>query len=310
MLVLAPLACVEGCRRNTGVKKPGVKVNNEKDFIFGNRPDDILAKLEPLPKETPVVDAAVQEAKQKAEEEAAKQKRRKDTLKLGQAFVEFCNQTPNAKDQSLDKFKTHLRRAKLENLRAEVDKDIIEVMFLSVPTLRGHILTRYKTESNGSYTVFEVGGLASAEVNFDDLEERVQKQELITVWRQVWGYAMPHFVTTPADPGHAARLKAHLAKGTSIADIVREMPQYVKNPPAARDPDKFKKYLRENARPAILQALEESKLRVNVNADFCVATDLVVCQVKAESTDKGNLTITSSGAINYYAVDVIAKFFK
>ncbi len=315
--VLAVVLCVEGCRRNTVPRKP-VPVFKEKDFMYSKSMEATLDTLKPPPKDDAdgpegEMAAKIREAAQKAKEQEEKNKRKLDTFKLGQTYLEFCREVP-AKNQTYDTFKTFVRRRKLTDLRAEVEGDKFGVVLLSVPTYPGQILVYHKSAEDGIQPVYLVGQLQGAgSVKETELDGKLKKQELVAMWRHVWDFARPHYVTTPANPADAKRLELLLNQfepSRALATVAQQMPEALKKTPEARNPKKFKRYLEENVPPDFLKAYVENKLRVNVAADFRSATDLVVCLGEEVSKEKGTEAISTNGLLGFYPARTINDWFK
>ena len=311
-LAFAALVFCEGCRRNNE-KKPPILVGGEKDFIFGKKADAFIKELKPPPKEQPEPN----EQQEKLKEEKEKQERLMDTAKLGQAYVAFCAKTP-AKDQSLDRFKSYVRRAGLDKIKDEMEADTYVVAFLSMPTFPGHIVVHHKIADGTMLPVYQIGPLGNDPkvavlIKEAVVTEQVKRQEMPAMLRYVWDYSLPHYVNTPPDPAAANRMKTllnPLNPAASLAEVQRQMPQYMKNPPGARDEKKFQKYLKENAPPAFLLANEERKLMVNLAADLRVPGQLVVCRSAAVGADKQHEAITTNGVINLYSALQISQVFQ
>lgn len=315
-LVLFTLLCAEGCRRLPASKKQPIAVLKESDFTFAKTPDDELrTKLKPLPpepKDAPAVDPKLAEAVQKAKELKEQQKRLTDTMQLGQEFEKFCNMHPSVKDQSIDKFSTYLRRRRLYDLREQVDTGGMEVFFLSLPAPSGHIVAMHKTANDKDYPIYVIGSNTTGTFNTEALPAKIDAQELVVAWKHFVDYALPHYYYTPSDPGELAlfrRIHNPLAPATTLASLAANLPKSLKNPPEARDVSKFTRYLKDNARPDLLKAIETKKILININADLRLGTDLVAAQ-GTETRDKGFPTINCNGLTGYSPANVIDARFK
>lgn len=316
ILMLVTLVCIEGCKRSRGGPREAVKVARETDWIYAKRPDVEMKGLipdPPPPEIPPDPTGKLAEQRQKEAEAKEKAKRLQDTFELGKHFMDFCAKSP-VKDQSLDKFKTYLRRAKLDELREQIDSGGMEIQFVSSNTAQ-HIVAVHKSESDNKYPIYVAGALLADLIPKDALPARLESQELNVVLGLFWDFSKDKYVTTPADPVDGQQLKVALNAASPAAALatISQSPRLarnLKNPPEARSLLLFKRYLKDNARPEVLAAVENNLIRVDVNADLRVGGSLVVAQGKANIAKANHAAINAVGTVSYVPGAVVDAWTK
>lgn len=324
LFALTSVIFCEGCRRNV-VKRDPVLVNKEADYIYTRNTGYLLKKFTPPPKQPDgvpgEVDQKLQEAAQKAKEEADKKKKLDNFDTVADQYVKFIRKEKPI-NQSTDKFKMFVRRAGLHDLRfEEIDPGQIKSLFLLLNNKPGHVVLHRTQQDNNAYAVYEVAGnnpimpLGLTSLNEGALAGRVKRQELEAMLYHVWEFSKSYYVNKPADPQHAARMNGYLGNFVPWAGLngirtdVKGLGVYLKKTPEKRDYGKFRRYLIENAPPDFIKALDDNRMRVTVASDLADPAQLVACQVETEGKDRGSLAITSSGNVSEYAAATINQWF-
>ena len=302
--------CIEGCRRSSSEKKSPILVSQEKDFIYGRSSNDLIAKIKVIPKDVPTLDGKAAEALQII----AKAKRQADTELLGKEFVAFRLEMKPT-DQDNERFRSFLRRRDQLELYEAVTGKKMEVVFFSFSSFPQHVLARHLTTSEDQYPVFQPGAPRSllATADYDD---RIRHQELYVAWKYTVDYSLPHYTSIPPDT--IQKLLGTNTPARALALIKQTQPQSIKNPPEARSFEKFKRYLKDNVSPEVAQALEEKRLRVNLDANFYDDGDWLVCQgaktekkIASGGVAKVQLTMHCDGlTVGVYDASLIATKFK
>jgi hypothetical protein len=279
LLLLSLVLCAEGCRRSSSEKKPPLLVAQESDFVHAASPDDLIAKIKVVPKDPPPLPDAKQAEFERAENDRKeKEKRVADTVALGNEFLQFRKETiPTG--QTFERFRSFLRRKNLTELYKAVTANNMEVTFFSFPNYPQHILAWHKTDNDGLLPVFQAGAPRSL-LQLSDLEARIKLQELSVGSKYALDYLLPHYTSMP--PEQLKTIRGNNSPARTLALIKQTQPQFIKNPPEPRSLAKFKKYLQDNVSPEILKAVEENKIRVNLDADLYNDGDLLVCQSRGD----------------------------
>jgi hypothetical protein len=157
-------------------------------------------------------------------------------------------------------------------------------------------------------------------------------QDLRILHHYFIGFAAPHFMRPPVDARENELWNAQpfplpaydlLIKGLSYGDpagtfrnVETRVPSVMKNPADAREIEKFKKHLTDNAPPGVLANLNNRVISVNLAANLRSSGDIVACRTLPElgkdKNDKefiiGHWAIQTNGASRYAQRGEIAPF--
>jgi hypothetical protein len=339
VMILTAVVAAEGCRRG-GEKKPPVGVLKEADYLYMRKSDVLGSGLDPIPKKANLpAAAAAEELARKLKEEADKIKRREDTKALGNFLRSYRSSHP-ATLYSFDKIKTTLRRQVLQgqtpaDMLDDLDLKRIDVAYLADSFNPRHIICYHKTaetqaDPTGKGKIIDVGHptiFADGEFGFvkaADITGRIREQEMQVCWYYYVQYAAPHFYRVGSefdafkeamkrqDPLWLPLPPPASTPPFFFDKLQKGKAELLKNPPDARDFERFKKHLTENAPPLLLNLIESNKLCVSMTANLRL-DEIIACRVDVDTSKesvKTNQVIATTGQIAPQGADLMKQWMK
>ena len=254
LLVFAALVFTAvGCKRTSEKPRLPVEVVDAADFITPRPIDDTAEafpkkarKDPPRADETPdqKKDRLALEAKDEAKAEEKEKVRRAGILEQVAKTYKSYFDTGMAKKLTEDDFKLRLTRAGFPKARKAMENRQVVLIMEAHPDFAKHIVAYWPEDASGEYQAAFINQTTGTVKSSDkELGRRKYEQVVETIY---------------------ANFKVYAAQNQQ------------------KSLDQFKTYLQENAQPAVLKAVANQEVRVNVAAQIGNAGHLVACFAKSD----------------------------
>jgi hypothetical protein len=289
--------------------------NVEAELKAMNDPEkakDRLAKLVASQEELQKSDAGKEQAS-KLEEAMDKQGAMNEFNEFALASIDFYQKTkPNG--YTVDNFYSFVRRAKLIVPRRYVDKVAREIAIDEYPMYKflddkkaniaifvdknnGNHLAAY--DDDGQFVMKNDKMQQPIKMPKERVKLELDMQELQVLRLNYLAYIYPHYALN-ADAGLPG------FQGNPAGHLLAQRANQLRNPPERFDLDNFKKYLKDNAPPALMQDIEDAVIIVSATANprngadpIASRSEFEIDTVDKQKIPRGHRTIYMSGVVGY-----------